>query len=118
MDKDLKQTTLFYGAIILVVVIVALLISGIIASINTEVEITVEDKWIKATKDSSDYMVSDTSGNVYVVSDSLILLSFDASDRYAAIDIDRTYGITTIGWRVPFLSMYPNIVEINYCTLR
>ena len=118
MDSELKQTTLFYGAIMLVVVIVALLLSITMASINTEVEITVEDKWIKATKDSSDYMISDTSGNVYVVSDSLILLSFDASDRYAAIDVGRTYGVTTIGWRVPMLSMYPNIVEINYCTLR
>ena len=118
MDSELKQAILFYGAIILVVAIVVLLVSGIKTGNRTEVEITIEDKWIKATKDSSDYMLSDTSGNVYVVSDSLILLSFDASDRYAAIDVGRTYGVTTIGWRVPFLSMYPNIVEINYCTLR
>lgn len=118
MDSELKQTTLFYGAIMLVAVIVALLLSITMASINTEIEITVEDKWIKATKDGSDYMISDTSGNVYVVSDSLILLSFDASDRYAAIDVDRTYSVTTIGWRIPMLSMYPNIVEINYCILR
>ena len=113
MDSELKQSILFYGAIILVVAIVVLFVSGIKTGNRTEVEITVEDKWIKATKDSSDYMLSDTSGNVYVVSDSLILLSFDASDRYAKITPGETYTVKTIGWRFPPFSWYKNIIEIN-----
>lgn len=114
MDSELKHTILFYGGIILAIILIIMAVSGIMTGNKTEIEITISDKWIKATDGGSDYMVSDTNGNVYIVQDSIYLLSFDASNRYAGIKIDRSYGVTTIGWRIPFLSMYTNIIEINY----
>lgn len=114
MSSELKWTVLFYGGIVLVILLLVVGASGIKTLNTQDVEITIEDKWIKATNDGSNYMISDTNGNVYEVDDSLWLISFDASNRYAGLDIDRSYGVTTIGWRVPFLSMYTNIVEVNY----
>lgn len=114
MSNGLKDLVIFYGCIILMIVILVFTISAIMAGNEQMVEITIKDKWIKATGSGSDYMVSDTNSSVYKIDDSLWLRSFDASNRYAGIDINRTYGITTIGWRIPKLSMYTNIVEINY----
>lgn len=114
MGSELKNSILFYGGVVLVIILIITAISGIMTGNKTEVDITVNDKWIKAIDSGSDYMISDTNGNVYVIQDSLYLLSFDASDRYASIEIGRMYGITTIGWRIPVLSKYPNIIEINY----
>ena len=59
-------------------------------------------------KDSSAYMVFTTEGT-FKVTDSLLLLRWDSSDVYAGIEEGQTYRFSVIGWRVPFLSWYPNI---------
>ena len=59
------------------------------------------------------YLVSDRDGNVYCVDDAAMFWKFDASDRWAQLDEDNSYVVTTIGWRVRFASMYPNIIEIE-----
>lgn len=50
---------------------------------------------------------------VLSLQDSLIGLSFDTADKYNSIKPDQTYRFTTYGWRVTFLSMFPNIVEVE-----
>lgn len=38
---------------------------------------------------------------------------FNSSDVYGRIRVDRTYKITSYGWRLPFFSQYPNIDKIE-----
>lgn len=76
-------------------------------------EITIDEKWTKQHDDDMKYLVSDTDGNVYSIEDCIWLLKWDASSRYANIDEGKTYDVTLIGWRVPILSWYQNIVEIE-----
>lgn len=37
--------------------------------------------------------------------------NFHSSDTYRSIEPGQTYRFTTIGFRIPFLSEFPNIVE-------
>ena len=76
-------------------------------------EITVDEKWVKNNGESGKYLFSDTEGNVYSIEDSAWLWSWNASDRYAFIKTNTTYEITTYGWRIPFLSSYPNAISIE-----
>lgn len=78
-----------------------------------EINVTVKEKWVKNYSDSSIYLFSDTDGNVYEITDSLFLWKWEASNRYAFIEINKTYQITTYGWRIPFLSSYPNAIYIE-----
>ena len=76
-------------------------------------EITTKEKWIKYQNGGANYLVSDINDNVYSLADSWWFLIFDASDRYSRIEMNTTYKIKTIGWRIRILSQYPNIIEFG-----
>lgn len=61
---------------------------------------------------SSRYLVF-TDGEVFEVTDSVVFWRFDASDDYGALKVDHTYEAKVAGWRVPFLSMYRNVLEAH-----
>lgn len=74
---------------------------------------TVEDKDRASNGDGGSDMRVYTSecGNL-VVKDALFRGNFHASDTYADIEVGQTYRFVTIGFRIPFLSEFPNIVEV------
>ncbi len=74
--------------------------------------ITIAEK-VAAHGDSGKYLIIDTNESVYQVTDSLFLTKFDASDRYAAIHIGKTYQVVIGGYRNHFFSWYPNILSIK-----
>lgn len=76
--------------------------------------ITIKEKWQKSTGESGQlYLVSDLNNNVYSVQDSLTRFQWDASDRYAKLEVGKTYKVLLYGWRIHFMSAYQNIVEIE-----
>ena len=77
------------------------------------ITITVKDKERVHSEYNSKYLVWDTEGNVYQVTDALLRLQFDSSDRYGYLIIGEEYEITVVGARVRVLSWYKNIVKIN-----
>lgn len=45
--------------------------------------------------------------------DNPFLLKFDSSDLQGSLKEGETYQVSVIGWRVPFLSSYRNILKIE-----
>ena len=79
--------------------------------------VTVQSKNIKSGSNSGKFMVFCTDTNtgesrVFEVTDSLFKWRFDSADTYNMIKEGETYKFTTGGYRVPVLSMYPNIYEV------
>jgi len=76
---------------------------------------TVTDKQVKRKGDSDNYLIftEDKDGDVRVLSneDSLFRLKFDSSDVFADIKKGKTYEFDVVGYRIPFFSMYENILE-------
>lgn len=68
----------------------------------------VEDKWVKNYSSSSTYLVK-CGNEVYEVSDLFFIGKFNSSDIYSNLKKNKTYKITTTGYRFPFLSWYKNI---------
>ncbi len=103
--------------IVIAVCVAALISGGIYQRVSNKQEIvgTVTDKVVKNSKDESKYLIftKDEDGNSQVFEnvDSLLLTKFNSSDVYAQIEIGETYKFETRGYRVPLLSLYPNIVE-------
>lgn len=56
--------------------------------------------------------VSDKSGLVYHISNSLPLLHFTSAEVFLKIQPENQYKIKGYGMRVPFLGLYPNITSI------
>ena len=86
--------------------------------------IYVTDKTVKTdshstddgTKVTSKYLIygQDAEENYYVFenTDNLLRLKVDSSTIYAKIKTGKTYKFTVVGYRVPFLSWYENIIEV------
>lgn len=76
-------------------------------NMRTEV-VTVTDKMVKEEK----YLIY-SENTTYQISDSLLLWRWDSSDLYGQIMVGETYEIRVAGYRIPFLSWYPNIYEVK-----
>ena len=95
--------------------IAAVVVGGVwfaVASYNHEaVQVCkVEDKDRTRTEDGSDMRVYTDCGN-FKVEDALFKGNFHSSDTYRSLKRGHTYELHTIGFRIPFLSEFPNILE-------
>lgn len=70
----------------------------------------IEDKESINKSDSHEYRVYTDCGN-FVVEDEFWAGNFHASETYADLTEGRAYDLRTRGWRVPFMSWFPNIYE-------
>jgi hypothetical protein len=72
--------------------------------------VTEKDRAKDANGASDMRLYTDECG-VLKVEDAFLRGNFDSADDYAAIETGQSYEFTTIGWRVPFLSMFPAVIE-------
>ena len=112
----MSKTEILYG--IVVIIIIGLIIANVVIR-NGDKRImsgyTVTDKQIKTEDKHGKYLVytKDENNNVLVmeVTDTVWRWRFNSSDEYASIEIGKTYNFIVCGQRIPFLSMYPNILK-------
>jgi len=62
------------------------------------------------TKESSKYLIF-TETEVFENTDTLLSLKFNSSDVYGEINIGQTCDLTVNWYRIPFFSMYRNILS-------
>lgn len=124
-SKVNKSKKIFKG-IVVAVVGTLIAVSGIFLvawTMNTLycndhiVTVTVTDKGIKQTENGSKYLIYGTKANgeveTYEITDNIARLQVDSSNKYGSIRVGETYNFKVIGVRVPYLSWYENIIEIN-----
>lgn len=79
--------------------------------------VKVTDKERVNKSDSSKYLVfcEDENGEVLVFenTDELLRLKFNSSTVQGTIKQGGKYKLTVVGFRVPFLSMYQNIIKVE-----
>ena len=102
--------------IVLVVFVFLAIIGAEFAKFNHKetIKTKVTDKERIVTKNGDDldsYYLIFTEDGTFKLEDELFYGNFNSSDLYGKIKVDSTYEFTTIGWRIGFLSEYPNIVE-------
>ena len=111
--RQRKNFTLIHLILILVTISIVCLSVGYYGS-GTTLQVTVTEKERITTGSgdslSSKYLVF-TESEVFENTDNLFLLKFNSSDIYRKLEIDETYTVKVYGWRVPFLSLYRNIIS-------
>jgi len=76
--------------------------------------VTVERKERITTSDSSYYLVF-TDKEVFINRDSFWYWKWNSSDVYGGLKKGMTYELAVYGWRIPFFSMYRNVVSYTAC---
>lgn len=113
-NRDNKLFIVF--AAVVAAFIVFAIGTAVVSSTKTGVSAgcVVNDK--DRTKDSngnSDMRVYTDNCGTFSVSDSILDGTFSSADTFSKIKVGKTYDFDTRGVRVPVLSMFPNIVEVN-----
>lgn len=103
------------GSILGVIVVISLVSVLIISTISVfyhqhNIEFTVTGKDASRSRESSTFLVF-TDKTTYKVDDSLINWRWDSADVYGKLQVGHTYSATLQGFRIPFLSMFPNIID-------
>ena len=99
-------------AILMVLIVVSLVFTEILKNFHKEYnqEFTVTGKENVKSGNSGKYLVY-TNKTTYEITDSLLNWRWDSSDVYGNIQIGKTYTATLQGFRSPFMSWYPNILN-------
>ena len=117
-----KNTRIFFVIVMIAIMLISLIGQEAIFNFNdTEYTITVTDKERIYTgsgnNSSSKYLVfgDDQNGNslVFENTDCCIRGKWNSSNIQGQLKVGNTYKITVIGYRVPFLSWYQNIIKIE-----
>ena len=80
--------------------------------------VLIKDKQVTTETDretgkvTSTYLIY-TDRGVFRNDDAGWFVKFDSSDFYGDLDVGKTYRLKVYGWRIPILSMYPNIVRMK-----
>ena len=75
--------------------------------------VTDKDRITNMHEGGSEMRVYTSDCGTFSVADSLIDGVFDSADVYGSIEPDNVYDFKTRGVRVPVLSMFPKIVEVE-----
>lgn len=93
-------------------IVAILLIAYPAALYSSETTATVTvTKTERITSGNTGYYLVFTKQGVFANADSIWFGKFNSSDLYATIKEGDTLRLRVAGWRVPFMSMYPNIIE-------
>lgn len=95
--------------------IVAIFGFGLINATHVEHQTcTVTDKdRTRGSEGSSDARIYTKDCGTLHVGDSWLEWTFNSADTYGQIERGKTYEVKTRGFRVPFFSMFPNVVEVK-----
>lgn len=112
-----KTEVLYIGTfVVIVIAILGLIILNIAGLFNQNYyTVTITDKGIKRSGDSDRYLIYTTLENGSIVTfqntDNFFYGKFNSSNIYADLVVGSKYKIKVVGFRIPFLSSYQNIIE-------
>lgn len=99
---------------IAIIGIIGMNIAGYANKETFKTTVTDKERVVKKNGEALDsYYLIYTENGTYKLEDELLYGNFRSSDWYGKIKVDSTYEFTTIGFRIGFMSEYPNIVEFK-----
>ena len=109
--KNTKLSKLVAGLLAVSIVLVVISLKMLfVYGTQQDREITIKKTERVMFSNNSKYLIY-TEDGVYENVDSILRMKFNSADVYGQLQNGRTYICDTYGWRIPFFSMYPNIVS-------
>ncbi len=76
-------------------------------------EITVESKYQIFNPVGTAFGVHTTDGRQFMIPSSVWYWQFDVPEQWNNMQPGKKYKVSTYGYRIPYLAMFPNIVKIE-----
>jgi len=116
-DYNKRVQKKIYNAVMGIIIVIAVLVGGLIYPVfyvqsEETITVAVKEKERVASRNSSKYLIF-CRVEVFECTDSLLFWKWDSSDIYGSLERGHAYRVRVVGWRLPFMSMYRNILEIE-----
>jgi hypothetical protein len=98
------------GIIIVIIIIIINIVYSYATYFEKNIKIINIFK-ISSYKNNSKNAILDDNNNVYLINNSILYGFFTESELYSTLNINKTYKIKGYGKRIPFIGMYPNIID-------
>ena len=105
-----QQKTIMY--LVLIFVIVFYMYYFFTKFENVTIKIN-NNNLLKATGEFSENLLSDDKGNIYKISNNLLILYFTAAETLNKLESGKSYIVSGYGKRIPLLGLYPQITKLN-----
>ena len=120
-QKRTKTPLMLIIMLITILVMIVIIFFNVFSSFNDhKYVVTVTDKDRITYDGNSKYLVFADGENgeslVFENTDTVIRLKWDSSNIQGSLHEGETYEITVIGYRIPFMSKYENIIEVEEIT--
>lgn len=99
--------------VVVLFLFVSLGVSCYSCTVTDEVRITISDKESVHSSENGTMRYVYTENGTYKCDDSMIDGKWNSADVYGRLKEGHTYEVKTRGIRIPFMSMFPNIVEVR-----
>ncbi len=114
--KQRGDVEVAFGVVMFFAVVIVMLFWNAYVAYGTEsvvrgAKVEKSERVCDGGKDGSCSYLVFTDKGVLQNSDTILRGKFNSSDVYAAIKVGKSYDFTTVGFRVPLFSMYPNILH-------
>lgn len=111
MKTKAKKSLFFIVSVIIVAFLIGAYPMAYLSS-QEDVNITVTKSERVTSGDNSYYLIY-TDSETFENTDSWLFIKFDSSDLYRELKVGEKYNVKVVGWRIPFFSLYRNIIKIN-----
>jgi hypothetical protein len=108
LDKIGPKTAIAAG----IIVLAGVYVGGVHASSYEVTDATVTKTWTQYSDGQTIYLIGTNKG-VFKDNDSFPYLKFNSSDFYNQVKQGDAYNFEVTGWRIPFMSEWPNIVSYS-----
>lgn len=109
-----SQNTIPILTIIIIIGLITLSIKSNMTLNTIQVIVEGKERITEQTGNTLDsYYLVFTNKGTFKIEDDLFRGNFYSSDVYGKLRQDSTYTFTTTGYRIGFMSSYPNIIEVK-----
>lgn len=118
-NHPLTKATMKHNTLIAIAIILFILFIGFFITIGVTYALTSSRSTFTVIGKENTYQGKSTKYLVYndittyEISDSIVYMRFDSSDVYGKVTVGKTYEAKLQGFRLPILSMYPNIITLK-----
>ena len=96
-----------------IIPIIGLIKSSYAFGTTFEKNLIVKDKYIKRIDGIQRHIIVDSNNNIYIIGKSLWYLTFNNEERWYKININDNYKVNGYGRSLPFLHIYPNLINVK-----
>lgn len=106
----------WFGVITLAVLAIAMIFLAIFSKVGNRQEFTGTITKTYVDEGTTFFVIQkegESQSSAYANMDNWLAGKFNSGDFLVRLEVGKTYKFTSVGWRIPWLSLFPNLIRFE-----